>query len=93
MMSVTLTFTGAGFTYYVYKNQGIDLKNKLASQQAQIGKAVQKANLQKGDLLLFSTDNKGGENYTNRDLHWWKSIYFPFYFRFCCERKSELRLG
>ncbi|WP_342511559.1 NlpC/P60 family protein [Sporosarcina sp. FSL K6-1522] len=56
-----LTFTGAGFTYYVYKNQGIDLKYKTASQQAQIGKVVQKANLQKGDLLLFSTDNKGAK--------------------------------
>ena len=33
----TLTFTSAGFTYYVYKNQGIDLKEKLASKQAQIG--------------------------------------------------------
>ena len=55
----SLTFTSAGFTYYVYKNQGIDLKYKIASQQAQIGKAVQKANLQKGDLILFSTDNKG----------------------------------
>ncbi|MFJ7727605.1 NlpC/P60 family protein [Neobacillus sp. NPDC097160] len=57
----TLTFTGAGFTYYVYKNQGIDLKNKLASQQAQIGKTVQKADLQKGDLLFFSTDNSGSK--------------------------------
>ncbi|WML39228.1 NlpC/P60 family protein [Neobacillus sp. OS1-2] len=56
-----LTFTGAGFTYYVYKNQGIDLKYKLASQQAQIGTAVQKANLQKGDLLFFSTDNSGSK--------------------------------
>ncbi|MBO0600189.1 C40 family peptidase [Sporosarcina sp. E16_3] len=55
----SLTFTSAGFTYYVYKNQGIDLKSKLASQQAKIGIAVQKANLQKGDLILFSTDNKG----------------------------------
>ena len=54
-----LTFTGAGFTYYIYKNQGIDLKYKVASQQAKIGKAVQKANLQKGDLIFFSTDNKG----------------------------------
>lgn len=54
----TLTFTGAGFTYYVYKNQGIDLKSKLANQQAKIGSAVLKSNLQKGDLLLFSLDNK-----------------------------------
>lgn len=55
----TLTFTGAGFTYYVYKQQGIDLKYKLASQQATVGSSVLKSNLQKGDLLLFSTDNKG----------------------------------
>ncbi|WHT47206.1 NlpC/P60 family protein [Sporosarcina thermotolerans] len=55
----TLTFTGAGFTYYVYKQHGIDLKYKLAAQQAQVGKSVLKSNLQKGDLLFFSTDNKG----------------------------------
>lgn len=55
----TLTFTGAGFTYYVYKQEGIDLKYKMAAQQAQVGTSVLKSNLQKGDLLLFSTDNKG----------------------------------
>lgn len=54
----TLTFTGAGFTYYVYKKQGIDLKSKLASQQAQSGTAVLKSNLKKGDLVFFSLDNK-----------------------------------
>ncbi|WP_262173068.1 C40 family peptidase [Saccharococcus sp. Marseille-Q5394] len=54
----TLTFTGAGFTYYVYKKQGIDLKSKMASQQSQIGTAVLKSNLKKGDLLFFSLDNK-----------------------------------
>ena len=53
----SLTFTSAGFTYYVYKKQGIDLKQKLASKQAQVGTAVSKTNLQKGDLLFFSTNN------------------------------------
>lgn len=57
----TLTFTSAGFTYYVFKKQGLDLKEKLASRQAQAGTAVSKANLQKGDLLFFSIDN-GGTN-------------------------------
>ncbi|SDN62369.1 Cell wall-associated hydrolase, NlpC family [Psychrobacillus sp. OK028] len=52
-----LTFTSAGFTYYVFKKQGIDVKDKLASRQAQAGTAVSKANLQKGDLLFFSTNN------------------------------------
>ncbi|MHC8516649.1 C40 family peptidase [Sporosarcina sp. ITBMC105] len=54
----SLTFTGAGFTYYVYKKQGIDLTYKMASQQAKVGTAVAKSNLQKGDVLFFSTDNK-----------------------------------
>lgn len=54
----TLTFTGAGFTYYVFHKQGIDLKYKTASQQAKIGSTVLKSNLQKGDVLFFSTDNK-----------------------------------
>lgn len=54
-----LTFTSAGFTYYVYKKNGIDLKSKMASQQATVGTAVQKENLQVGDLLFFSADNKG----------------------------------
>ncbi|MFD1927903.1 C40 family peptidase [Sporosarcina siberiensis] len=57
----TLTFTGAGFTHYIYGKQGVDLKFKLASRQAQLGKAVQKANLQKGDLLFFSTNNGGSK--------------------------------
>ncbi|WP_432358917.1 C40 family peptidase [Sporosarcina sp. UB5] len=54
----TLTFTGAGFTYYVYKQNGIDLKSKMAAQQSQVGTAVLKSNLKKGDLLFFSLDNK-----------------------------------
>lgn len=57
----TLTFTSGGFTYYVYKQHGIDLKDKLASRQALVGTEVEKDQLQKGDLIFFSTDN-GGEN-------------------------------
>ena len=53
------TFTGAGFTYYVYSQMGIDLKDKVASRQATIGQAVQKNNLQKGDLVYFSLNNSG----------------------------------
>ncbi|MDZ5472992.1 NlpC/P60 family protein [Bacillus sp. 31A1R] len=55
----TLTFTGAGFTYYVFKQYGIDLKTKMASAQSSIGTAVSKANLKKGDLVYFSTNNLG----------------------------------
>ena len=72
----TLTFTSAGFTYYVYKNQGIDLKEKLASKQAQVGTgtAVQKANLQKGDLLFFSTNN-GGTNIKETGIYMGNNQY------------------
>ena len=63
----SLTFTSAGFTYYVYKEHGIDLKDKLASRQAQVGTAVSKTNIQKGDLLFFSTDN-GGKNITQTGI-------------------------
>ncbi|WP_255298459.1 C40 family peptidase [Brevibacillus dissolubilis] len=55
----TLTFTGAGFTYYVYSQYGIDLKEKIASRQAQMGTAVAKADLKKGDLVFFSLNNSG----------------------------------
>lgn len=64
----SLTFTSAGFTYYVYKKQGIDLKNKLASQQAQAGKTVQKSSLQKGDLIFFSSNN-GGTQITQTGIY------------------------
>lgn len=64
----TLTFTSAGFTYYVFKEHGIDLKDKLASGQAQAGTAVSKANLQKGDLLFFSTNN-GGTKITQTGIY------------------------
>ena len=64
----TLTFTSAGYTYYVYKQHGIDLKDKLASRQALVGKAVQKDQLQKGDLLFFSTNN-GGEKITQTGIY------------------------
>ncbi|MFJ8065720.1 C40 family peptidase [Psychrobacillus sp. NPDC096426] len=62
----SLTFTSAGFTYYVYNQQGIDLKSKIASQQAQIGKAVQKSNLQKGDLIFFTN---GGSKITESAIY------------------------
>jgi cell wall-associated NlpC family hydrolase len=55
----TLTFTGAGFVYYVFEQNGVDLKSKIASQQAQLGVAITKSNLQPGDLIYFSLDGKG----------------------------------
>jgi cell wall-associated NlpC family hydrolase len=60
----TLTFTPGGFTKYVYKQHGIDLKSTLASYQATLGQPVEKANLQKGDLIFF-----GGTSITNVGIY------------------------
>lgn len=54
----SLTFTGAGFTYYVYQHAGINLESKMASDQAKVGSSVLKSQLAKGDLLFFSGDSK-----------------------------------
>ncbi|WP_017753907.1 C40 family peptidase [Calidifontibacillus oryziterrae] len=54
-----LTFTAGGFTRYVYKQNGVDLRLALQSYQATLGQAVQKENLQKGDLVFFSNNNSG----------------------------------
>jgi cell wall-associated NlpC family hydrolase len=62
----TLTFTPGGFTKYVYKQHGIDLKSTLASYQATLGQAVQKTNLQKGDLIFF---NNGGTSISNVGIY------------------------
>ena len=53
----SLTFTSGGFTRYVYKQYGIDLGSTLVSDQAKLGQAMAKENLQKGDLVFFSLDN------------------------------------
>ncbi len=52
----TLTFNNAGFTYYLYKMNGIDLKYKFASHQSKLGIYVPKDQLQKGDVVFFSKD-------------------------------------
>lgn len=57
----TLTFTNPGFTYYVYKMKGIDLKSKLASEQVKLGVFVPKDQLQKGDLVFFSSSSSGSK--------------------------------
>jgi cell wall-associated NlpC family hydrolase len=60
----TLTFTPGGFTKYVYNQHGINLKSTLASYQATLGQPVEKANLQKGDLIFF-----GGTSITNVGIY------------------------
>ncbi|MEH7276676.1 C40 family peptidase [Neobacillus vireti] len=60
----TLTFTPGGFTKYIYGQHGINLKSTLASYQATLGQPVEKANLQKGDLIFF-----GGASISNVGIY------------------------
>jgi cell wall-associated NlpC family hydrolase len=57
----TLTFNGAGLTYYTFKQVGIDLKSKTASEQSKLGEPVKRENLQKGDLVFLSNNSSNGK--------------------------------
>lgn len=57
----TLTFYSAGLTSYVYKQNGIDLKTKIASEQAKLGTYVPKSQLKRGDLVFFSNSSSAGK--------------------------------
>lgn len=48
-------FDCSGFTVYCYKSIGVTLP-RVAEDQAKVGAAVAKANLQPGDLLFFNTN-------------------------------------
>ncbi|MBW3114352.1 C40 family peptidase [Bacillus sp. MCCB 382] len=52
-------FDCSGFLYYVYGQLGIKLP-RTSSEQYQVGQKVSKANLQPGDLVLFSNTYKPG---------------------------------
>lgn len=51
----TTGFDCSGFTLYVYKNFGVSL-NRTSSGQMSNGEAVEKSELQLGDIVLFNND-------------------------------------
>ena len=53
------SFDCSGFTQYIYKNYGVSLAHS-ASSQAGAGTAVEKSNLQAGDLVLFKGASGSG---------------------------------
>ncbi len=57
----TLTFKGAGLTYYTYKQVGIDLESKTAIEQSKLGEPVNREDLQKGDLVFLSNNSSDGK--------------------------------
>ena len=52
------TFDCSGLVYWSYKQQGITLP-RTSKEQSKYGKAVSFSNLQKGDLVFFSTNGTG----------------------------------
>lgn len=50
---INLRFTSSGYTYYVFKQFGIDLQSRTSSGQALYGRDISKAELRKGDLVFF----------------------------------------
>ena len=52
-------FDCSGFVYYVYRSLGINISRTQATMYAQ-GKAIQKSELQPGDLVFFQNTYKAG---------------------------------
>lgn len=56
------SFDCSGFTYYVFKQNGINIP-RTSSSQASVGSKVSKSNLQAGDLVIFSNTYKQGPSH------------------------------
>ena len=61
--TTTSGFDCSGYTSFVYKQHGITLP-RTSEEQAQTGTTVGKANLQPGDLLIFSNTYRSGPSHT-----------------------------
>lgn len=60
--SSSTAFDCSGFTYFVYKQHGIDIPRSSA-EQATVGQQVSKGDLQIGDLVIFSNTYKSGPSH------------------------------
>ena len=69
-------FDCSGLLLYVAKKFGIDLPHK-ASEQAKLGTAVDKADLQPGDMVFFKTDGSGGVSHSGMYIGDGKMIHAP----------------
>lgn len=52
-------FDCSGFTYYAFKQNGVNLGTKDDDKQAKLGTYVSRAKLAKGDLVFFSSTKSG----------------------------------
>ncbi|HZJ58037.1 MAG TPA: NlpC/P60 family protein [Clostridia bacterium] len=54
------SFDCSGFTYYVYKQFGIDLKTTGSVAQRKVGSKVSKSDLKPGDIVCFTSSSASG---------------------------------
>ena len=54
------TFDCSGFTYYVYKQFGIDLGTTGSVAQRKVGRKVSKSELKPGDIVCFTSPSASG---------------------------------
>jgi cell wall-associated NlpC family hydrolase len=57
------SFDCSGFVYYVFKKAGIKVP-RVSTNQAKIGKKLQRDELKKGDIVCFDTAKRGKVNHT-----------------------------
>jgi cell wall-associated NlpC family hydrolase len=74
---VTSTFDCSSFVQYVYGKNGIHLP-RSSREQAQVGQTIPRSEIQKGDLLFFTTSHSNGKighvaiyAGNNKVLHTW----------------------
>ena len=54
------SFDCSGFTYYVYKQFGIDIKTTGSVAQRKVGRKVSKSELKPGDIVCFTSPSASG---------------------------------
>ena len=69
-------FDCSGFTYTVFRAHGIDIPRDAGDQQKQ-GKAVERSNHRKGDLLFFASGGEGRAHHVGMYVGDGKMIHAP----------------
>lgn len=64
-----LRFDCSGFTYYVFKQAGLDIRTNDDDYQARLGVPVSKANLRKGDLVFFNSNKSDPSDVTHVGIY------------------------
>jgi len=64
-----LKFDCSGFTLYVFRRAGLDLRTNDDDYQVKLGVPVSKANLRKGDLVFFNSNKSNPNDVTHVGIY------------------------